>query len=406
MKRLLFVICLLALFACVPRHESAPEPAQPQFLPQYEELVVLYREFEGFRVEDIFLRHGFTANSPYADWLQRVRRLEEKPELAKRARLLAGLAVAWRQHGEESEVTKRFVSHFETGLKSQPPELAADGNATSPLGGKGFVGIVFTGDTQGVLTPQKIKNKEDVGGIARRTSLVQNIRNNHPGILVLDAGDTLASGFAGADRNNRTLIMSMNAMGYDAMGLNALDLQVGESQLKEMASLATFPMVCSNLEFSGPAWPWIKPYVLLERDGLRVAVLCLAAEAGQSVAPGVRIVPAQEALARILPEARAVSDCVVLLTQLGRAELATALAEGAGVDVVLGDGKESVDGRGWYLPTVSKGMGVGVVRMQRSGQGVISPASWISIQLGRHASVAHALKILEEGGLQEKVLAF
>lgn len=405
MKRILPVLCLLILFACVNRQKPAPEPAQPHFLPQYEELAVLYREFEGFRTDDLFLRHGFTANSPYADWLQRVRRLEEKPELAKRARLLAGLAVAWRQQGESSEVTKRFVNRFEAGLKYQQAELAPDGNATSQLGGKGFVGIVFTGDTQGVLTPQKINKKEDVGGIGRRTTMINAIRTGYSSVLVLDTGDTLASGFAGADRNNRTLIMSMNSMQYDAMGLGALDLRVGEAQLKELATLATFPLICSNLEFSGPAWPWIKPYVLLERDGLHVAVLCLAAEAGPSVLPGVSIVPAREALAKILPEARAVADCVVLLTQIGRAELATVIPQGVGVDVVLGDAKEVVDGRGWYLPTVAKGMGVGVVRLQRSGQ-EIAPASWISIQLGRHASVAHALKILEEGALQEKVLAF
>lgn len=405
MKRIIPVLCLLILFACVKSPEPAPEPAQSQFLPQYEELVVLYREFEEFRADELFLRHGFTANSPYADWLQRVRRLEEKPDLAKRARLLAGLAVAWRQQGEDSEVTKRFVNRFEAGLKYQPAELAPDGNATSQLGGKGFVGIVFTGDTQGVLAPQKIKKKEEVGGIARRTTLINAIRKGYPSALVLDAGDTLASGFAGADRNNRTLVMSMNSMQYDAMGLGALDLRVGEGQLKELASLATFPLVCSNLEFLGPAWPWVKPYVLLERDGLHVAVLCLAAEAGQSVGSGARIAPAREALAKILPEVRAVSDCVVLLTQIGRAELATILAQDGGVDVVLGDAKETVDARGWYLPTEAKGMGVGVVRLQRSGQ-EIAPASWTVIQLGSHASVAQALKILEEGTLQEKMLAF
>ncbi len=405
MKSVLCLVCLLALCACARPPEPSPEYVEPRCLPQYEDVFVLFEEFQRFRTGEDFLRQGFTAGSAYADWLQRVSLLEKKPELAKRARLLAVWAVAWLREGADSQVTSQLGIRLEAGLKGETEDLSMDGNPTSQLGGKGVVGIAFTGDTQGALAPQKVK-KGDVGGIPRRTSLVNAIRGGYPDLLALDAGDALSSGSPGAENNNRALIMSMNAMGYHAMGLGLHDLRVGEGQLRELAGLATFPLVCSNLEQSGQAWPWLRPYVLLQRGGVSVAVLGLADGAGQAVAPGVRILQAREALARVLPEARAVSDCVVLLTQLGRAEVAAALAGQDGVDVVLGDGKETVDGRGWYLPTVPKGAGVGVVRLQRSGQGPISPASWVSIPLTSHASVAHALKILEEGGLQEKVLAF
>jgi len=262
MKLFLSALCLLSLLSCVGRPEPAPEPAAPTYLPQYAELSALYDEFKGFRAEELFQRHGFTANSPYADWLQRVRKLEEQSGLAARARMLAGLAVAWRQNGEMSEVTAGFVSRFEQALLTQPEEQDPAANATAPGAVGVAVSIVFSGDTQGVLTPQKA-TKGEAGGIARRTSFINAVRTGHPDLFVLDAGDALATGFEGSDRNNRLLIHAMNAVGYDAMGLNSRDLAIGQARLQELAELASFPLVCSNLEFHGQAWPWIEPYVVL-----------------------------------------------------------------------------------------------------------------------------------------------
>jgi hypothetical protein len=67
----------------------------------------------------------------------------------------------------------------------------------------------------------------------------------------------------------------MNRMRYDAMGLGPYDLDMGEVALRELASVASFPFVCSNLEFQQDTHPWIRPYVLIERGRHTIAVISL-----------------------------------------------------------------------------------------------------------------------------------
>lgn len=405
MKFFLPFLCLLTLFACVKQPEPSPELEQAQIQPQYEELANLYQEFQGFRDQELFLRHGFSASSPYADWLQRVRQLSEQPDQAQGARLLSGLAVAWRQYGAVSEVTGKFVHRFETYIRTPPNEQLPDGNLTNPLEAKTAIPIVFTGDTQGVLSLQKWKSLE-VGGIARRSTVIEAVRAKHPGVILLDAGDIFAVGSEGADRNNRSLAQAMSSLRYDAVGLGSRDLQIGGARLKELATMARLPLVCSNLEFSPGEPAWIAPYILLERENVTVAVLSLTGSSGKIAIPGVRIVPARDAIQRLMPEIRAKADCVVLLTQLSRVEVDALLESVEGVDVALGDGKEDSDGRARYFPAVPKGMGVSALRLEKTFGRSASPVSWGSVMLKSVGSDWQLSKILEESEFMEKKLAF
>ncbi|NLW80696.1 MAG: hypothetical protein GXY42_03340, partial [Desulfovibrionales bacterium] len=61
MKSVLCLVCLLALCACARPPEPSPEYVEPRCLPQYEDVFVLFEEFQRFRTGEDFLRQGFTA---------------------------------------------------------------------------------------------------------------------------------------------------------------------------------------------------------------------------------------------------------------------------------------------------------------------------------------------------------
>lgn len=123
MRTFVLLLCLLFALSCVKL--AAPPPpvvAAPPVLPQFERLNALHEDFLGFRADPLFVRYGFTFNSPHADWLQQVQRLEREPDLAEGSRVLAGLAVAHRQYGAGSVVTRRYETRFARIVRNLPDE--------------------------------------------------------------------------------------------------------------------------------------------------------------------------------------------------------------------------------------------------------------------------------------------
>jgi len=384
MKFLFFLLCLLPLCACVkhPAPGSQPVAVQAPVLQELEELATLREQFLAFRADDVFLRYGFTFNSPYADWLQRVRDLEQNPAMAEGARLLAGLAVAFRIHGEQSEVYRQFETRFDHALRSpvedepvsQPVALQAPPPATG-------ISILFSGDTQGSLFPRPGLSRS-VGGLARRMPTIAHFRAAAPGVLLLDAGDAFSSEVERAEIVNKTLVRAMNRMHYDAMGLGVRDLSMGEVALRELAGMAAFPLVCSNLVFQKGVAPWIKPYALIMRERYRIAVMSLMPVPSDAVITGARLMPPAEALRALLPELRSKADFVVLLTQFGSAEMAALLGGDFAVDAILGDSEAVSRKNPAYIPAVPRGLGFGFVRLERNEAGAPCMMEAMPVLLG------------------------
>lgn len=514
MKNFALALCLLAALACA--RPTVPQPVQTQtpILPQFQPLAALYDELQGFRDDRLYLRHGFTANFPHADWLERVQRLESDPQLAESADLLANLAIAYRIHGAKSRVTADFETRFDrsmrpaappapatpllatqpepgpamgmepmtvmetqlpdesdTPLQPQPAGLPAalsttqvqvqpeaqtpppamtrnpeqtvpvsrgqsevqpvtqDGAEIPPLPGPpvqpkpetqapqraeahdpqtqpappgqaqalspattpaaGTVALIFSGDTQGVLYPQP-GISGPVGGIARRAPVIDHVRAEEQGAILVDAGDAFASGFARADKINKILVRAMNRMGYEAMGLGRHDMAMGEVALRELVSIASFPMICTNLEFRQGVTPWIRDHVLLERAGVRVGVISLLAMDTGARFTGAAVIPPDQALRVMLPKLRAKTDCVVLLTQIDSAEISALLQANPGVTAVIGDCRATSMDSPLYVPAVPKGLGVGLLRLTRSDNGYIHPVQTLPLLTGEKEAPALA----------------
>jgi len=420
MKIVVLFLCVL-LFSCVRNPvPSEPVPAQPPVLQEFAPLVELHSRFLLFRDDDIFLRYGFTFNSPYAEWLQQVREFEQDPSMAEAARLLANLAVAARLHGVQSELYRQFEKRFDQALRPPVEQDSAEqgGVEQRPLAREsvehedaeqkaalGAVGpsvsapvsgfsILFSGDTQGVIFPQP-GPFGNVGGLARRTSTIAFFRREDPGVVLLDAGDAFASGFERAEKINKTLVRAMNLLRYDAMGLGELDLAMGEVALRELAAMAKFPMVCSNLEFQKGVAPWIKPYVIFERNGRRIAVVSVLSVSSGAVITGARFFAPEMALGRLLPKLRSAVDFVVLLTQVGSEDAVGMLGDGNKVDVILGDHGTVSRISPMYVPAVPKGLGLGLVRLHMTAPGTPARVEAMPVLLGSDAD-SQLIKILDE----------
>ncbi len=138
--------------------------------------------------------------------------------------------------------------------------------------------ILHVNDTHGHIIPYQDKSADpdrQVGGAEYLAKMIEQERASNPdGTILLSAGDM----FQGTPVSNlfhgRPVIEIMNYLHYDAMALGNHEFDWGQDVLNSMISSASFPVVSANVfKRGGRHIQGVKPYVILKRKGVRVAVI-------------------------------------------------------------------------------------------------------------------------------------
>lgn len=213
--------------------------------------------------------------------------------------------------------------------------------------------ILQTSDTHSriePISPHAADQSAGKGGVLRRVAFVEHYRAEHPGVLLFDCGD-ISQGTPYYNMFKGELeVKMMNLMKYDAMTIGNHEFDFGLENMARLFRLASFPVVCANYDVSGTVLEGlVKPYVVLQREGLRIGVFGLSprleglvqASNCQGVVYRDPIAAARETV-EIL-RGREQCDVVICLSHLGMLGVASevpgdeALATGtSGIDVILG----------------------------------------------------------------------
>ena len=213
--------------------------------------------------------------------------------------------------------------------------------------------ILQTSDTHSriePISPHAADQSAGKGGVLRRVAFVEHYRAEHPGVLLFDCGD-ISQGTPYYNMFKGELeVKMMNLMKYDAMTIGNHEFDFGLENMARLFRLASFPVVCANYDVSGTVLEGlVKPYVVLQREGLRLGVFGLSprleglvqASNCQGVVYRDPIAAARETV-EIL-RGREHCDVVICLSHLGMLGVASevpgdeALATGtSGIDVILG----------------------------------------------------------------------
>ena len=137
--------------------------------------------------------------------------------------------------------------------------------------------ILHTNDTHSQVEPLDPGKRDELcGGYARRMGLIQQVRQQNPNLIVLDAGDFCQGTPYFNFYRGRIEIEAMNRMQYDAITLGNHEFDYGVDTLAMMLKMADFPIVCSNYDVRGTALEGlVQPYTIIKRAGLRVGVFGL-----------------------------------------------------------------------------------------------------------------------------------
>lgn len=146
---------------------------------------------------------------------------------------------------------------------------------------------MHTTDVHGALFSHDfIENGPSRGALSRVHAFVSRERKRYPDALVLlDGGDVLqgqptAYYYNFVDTESTHLVADvMNHMRYDALCIGNHDLEMGHAVYDRFVSQCRFPVLGANLVDEQTGRPYFKPYTILERNGVRIAVLGLITSA-------------------------------------------------------------------------------------------------------------------------------
>lgn len=193
--------------------------------------------------------------------------------------------------------------------------------------GPGRITLLHTNDTHSRIEPfgPGNGNLSGRGGMARRASLVRQLRQEMGNVLLLDAGDV----FQGTPYFNQFKghldyrLMSM--VGYDAATLGNHDFDNGVEGLLSAMEEAKFPFVNCNFDLKGaPALGRrVQPWLVKDLPGARVGITGVGVGFKGLVAPknhaGVEyrdpVEPLKAAVNRLRDQEKV--DLVVVLSHLG-----------------------------------------------------------------------------------------
>jgi 5'-nucleotidase / UDP-sugar diphosphatase len=211
--------------------------------------------------------------------------------------------------------------------------------------------IIHTNDMHAGFVPHeamwlKSTPRPMVGGFSLLAALIDSVRTASGHAVVLDAGDVMTGNpitermYDGA--SGGALFAMMRSMRYDAWCPGNHDLDISQENLKALARVAGFPMVCANLVDDQGKFPLGNiPYTIVTKGDVRVGVIGVISQqlsslVNQTNLTGLRVLDPVTTVQRYADELQGKVDLVVALTHQGVDDDSLLAASVKGVGVIVG----------------------------------------------------------------------
>jgi 2',3'-cyclic-nucleotide 2'-phosphodiesterase/3'-nucleotidase len=135
--------------------------------------------------------------------------------------------------------------------------------------------VIVTTDIHGMFVSQE----NEPGSLASIATAVNEIRSKNKDLILLDNGDILQGtpalhyfNFIAKDRKH-IVSQVMNHLKYDAASIGNHDIEAGFENCIRIEKEFTFPWLSGNMTLNETKMPLFKPFTIIERKGVRIAVL-------------------------------------------------------------------------------------------------------------------------------------
>ena len=189
--------------------------------------------------------------------------------------------------------------------------------------------ILHVNDTHSHFEPVRTGKYAGMGGVIEHAAFVDSVRNaaGAENVLLLHAGDFSQGTTYFSELGGNLEIQYLNALHYDVVTLGNHEFDNGLEDLGRRLSSLEMPVVVCNYDFSPfEMGNYIKPYVILERAGLKIGILGVLCDLKSMVAgdiaervPEFDLVPTVQKYADLL-KTEEHCDLVIALTHIGYVE--------------------------------------------------------------------------------------
>lgn len=211
--------------------------------------------------------------------------------------------------------------------------------------------ILHTNDVHSRIEPFPMDGSryQGMGGVARRSTLIKQIRQQEQNVLLLDSGDM----FQGTPYFNmfegKLELELMTKLGYDAGTFGNHEFDNGIAGLAKHLDIANFPFLTANYDFRGTLLEGkTKDYTIIQKQGLRIGLTGVGIDVTGLVDPNAHKgmtyldpIPVVNRIAKMLKKDKK-CDLIICLSHLGYqyeddkvSDLKLA-AQTSDIDIILG----------------------------------------------------------------------
>lgn len=184
---------------------------------------------------------------------------------------------------------------------------------------------------------------EKIGGYARISGYFDRVHKESgaDSVIALDNGDTLHGTFPAVHSKGEAFIAPLNHLKLDGWTVH-WDIVYGPEKLRELAGKLRYPLLAINGYYEDSGEPAFQPSMVLERGGIKVGVIGIAAYIIDKTFPkeastGLRFTLGRDELPAEIERLREIegAELIVVLSHLGFPQDCRIASEVDGIDILL-----------------------------------------------------------------------
>lgn len=212
--------------------------------------------------------------------------------------------------------------------------------------------ILHTNDTHGHLIPfnyteprtpadetAALKYRTNIGGIARRATLINQIREaTHGNTFVVDAGDALDGTPFSVEYMGEADFAAMSTAGYQLRTNGNHEFSASLKEFFRNIKTGGFPVIDANVIDKKTSKPALPEYEIIEINGIKVAFFGLTTDAStyKAAKEGFTFADPIQIAKQLVPSLRQQADLVIGITHIGYDQDIKLAKEVDGIDVIVG----------------------------------------------------------------------
>jgi len=199
--------------------------------------------------------------------------------------------------------------------------------------------FLFTNSTLGKLEPEGSGSRQQ-GGLARRSTLINETRETEKKVLVFDTGNIFSDKDLLLDKD-KTLytLIALDKMKIDVLNIGAYDV-LSSRLLKKNEPKLVFHLVSANIKSISTGELIFKPYTIAENQGIKIGIFGLTSNhPNPTVLKNKNILidnPVKEAERTVIRLKAENCDIIILLSQLTDTENIQVAKQVPGIHFIFG----------------------------------------------------------------------